>query len=1163
MGGGTVEISLEYTAFGAENVISHVSDFARSVAVADFNGDGHLDVVFASQQYGKIAWYANTDGLGTYGTENIIANGLQNLLQIVAGDIDGDNDIDILATQGSGNPMTWYENIDGLGTFAAPQIIAPTFTSALPVELVDLDGDSDLDILGNSSAGNSIVWVENFDGMGNFGTSISIDDSTAGGSWVVATDIDGDLDIDVVAAINGGDEIVWYENLNGQGAFGARQSISTAVDAVVDLAAADLDGDGDNDLLSASYFDEKFAWYENLDGNGTFGSQQLLGEANFDSARVVAPVDIDLDGDLDVIVGASSSSDQLGWFKNLDGNGNFSAYIPNATSAVNIWDVVPADIDEDGKPDVVIASASSLNDTVAWLPNAGDFTPHFFTATTDNPLVTATVVGSLSQINYAPEFTGTARVTVTKHDGTVESPTGRTDKTSFDLHVGEEVIYGILFRDVDGNGQRDDGEPILDGWPVESMLSESIPVGSVDYRADSFSPGSEVQFPGGLAVFSAIDTDTGQRTPVYAAENPNDLSIVFDSNTDGIWYPQTKFRVDFAAPVESAQIEFHNATPFDIQTLIWHIYDVDGNELDALQGNTPPGSGATILSFDVMPGEPKIGSMEMENLFSSPFPVLVLDRVTAVYSQDPVEPTLTLTDANGEFRVRNLLVGTNYAIVPQLPADWVVTTGSTTMVVDGVEQIEIGINGPVLINGDLVVDEGSLASLTAIYNGTSPTYDWSITRDGLPYAGGGQVENGADFTFTPDRHGVYTVSVDVNDGGMNYVETVTVIARNLPPVVNLGPDVSALEGQPISLSALISDPGPGDTISAYAWSVTNTAGVEVAASTSPMFDFAIGDDGTYTVRLAVADSGGRVASDDLTLNIQNDPVSLTIDPASGGGGGSLAAIQLPGSGPEIRDVRLGEEFVLTGTFGDTGNDIWTGTVDFGDGTIRPLVIDGTTGTFSARHTYQRGGTYLVKVTIDDQDGGSQSSSVGVVVGVPRVTGVFVRSSGWTSTFLTELASQAVVDPELGLSILAGPSQRSPLVWANIDRVSLQFSQDVGSLAGSFLVHSQFGDLLVSGVVYDSASRTATWMLTEPLAGGLTALELLDRVVDVATGLCLDGEWTNNRSVFPSGNGNSRGTFLFSLYATPGDYNGDRQLNSQDVDAFPPRLLPQSTIRFST
>jgi len=68
----------------------------------------------------------------------------------------------------------------------------------------------------------------------------------------------------VLSASSSDDKIAWYENTDGQGSFGAQQVITTAADAAVSIYAADLDGDGDLDVLSASFDDDKIAWYRNL-----------------------------------------------------------------------------------------------------------------------------------------------------------------------------------------------------------------------------------------------------------------------------------------------------------------------------------------------------------------------------------------------------------------------------------------------------------------------------------------------------------------------------------------------------------------------------------------------------------------------------------------------------------------------------------------------------------------------------------------------------------------------------------------------------------------------------------------------------------------------------------------------------------------------------------
>jgi len=88
---------------------------------------------------------------------------------------------------------------------------------------------------------------------------------------VYAADLDGDGDPDVLSASSDYDydfevwianEIAWYAN-DGTGQFGSQQVITTAAEGADCVYAADVDGDGDVDVLSASSGDNKIAWYEN------------------------------------------------------------------------------------------------------------------------------------------------------------------------------------------------------------------------------------------------------------------------------------------------------------------------------------------------------------------------------------------------------------------------------------------------------------------------------------------------------------------------------------------------------------------------------------------------------------------------------------------------------------------------------------------------------------------------------------------------------------------------------------------------------------------------------------------------------------------------------------------------------------------------------------
>ncbi len=65
------------------------------------------------------------------------------------------------------------------------------------------------------------------------------------------------------------EDAVWYENANGDGTVWTRRIISASTSLGSSVYASDVDGDGDIDLMSASYEDDKTAWYENTAGGGS------------------------------------------------------------------------------------------------------------------------------------------------------------------------------------------------------------------------------------------------------------------------------------------------------------------------------------------------------------------------------------------------------------------------------------------------------------------------------------------------------------------------------------------------------------------------------------------------------------------------------------------------------------------------------------------------------------------------------------------------------------------------------------------------------------------------------------------------------------------------------------------------------------------------------
>ena len=344
--------------YGPQRVITEQAVGARSVVVADIDSDGDADVLSAAFAFGEIAWYPNTDGLGTFGPPILITSQAYSAIQVLAADLDGDGDPDALSLSESPDLIAWYENTDGYGSFGPMRQITTQIDHGNEIFTADLDGDGDKDVLSASYHDDLIAWYENTDGAGSFGAQRIITDQAHGACSVAAADLDGDGDHDVLSAAWEDGEIVWYENSTGTGVFGAKQIIVDQALAADAVATADIDGDGDQDVLSTTFFnpldDGELAWSENLGGLGTFGPPQAISTALYGEAAILS-VDDDGDGDLDV-VSTSSLGSRLARYENTDGLGSFGPQESITTVAEGAIDVIAADLDGDGDLDALSAS---------------------------------------------------------------------------------------------------------------------------------------------------------------------------------------------------------------------------------------------------------------------------------------------------------------------------------------------------------------------------------------------------------------------------------------------------------------------------------------------------------------------------------------------------------------------------------------------------------------------------------------------------------------------------------------------------------------------------------------------------------------------------------------------------------------------------------------
>jgi len=360
-----VLISLNgFSQFGGQQIISTNVNEATNIYSVDIDGDGDLDILSASWFYDEVSWFENTNGQGTFGTKHIITTNADGADCVRAFDLDGDGDMDVLSTSYYDNKIAWYKNTDGQGTFGNQQVISTNLIYGSWAYASDLDGDNDLDVISASIDDKKIAWYENTDGQGTFGNQQIIANPNKPNN-VMASDLDGDGDNDILFDAADGDYIAWCENTDGKGTFGAMQIISNAVNQPSSIFATDIDDDGDLDVISSSIQDNKIAWYKNTDGQGTFGTQQVI-STDANNARYAAPADFDNDGDID-IVSSSWDDDKIAWYENTNGQGNFGAQKIISTSADGASCVVTGDFNGDNKID--IASSSYYDNKVAWYEN--------------------------------------------------------------------------------------------------------------------------------------------------------------------------------------------------------------------------------------------------------------------------------------------------------------------------------------------------------------------------------------------------------------------------------------------------------------------------------------------------------------------------------------------------------------------------------------------------------------------------------------------------------------------------------------------------------------------------------------------------------------------------------------------------------------------------
>ncbi|MBI1374810.1 MAG: LEPR-XLL domain-containing protein, partial [Phycisphaera sp.] len=346
----------------ASHLVSSTEGSIRKVITADVDGDGDMDLLSASYDLDEIAWFEN-DGAENF-SKHVIDNAVDGAYSVVAVDFDGDGDIDVVSAAYAGNTIAWHEN-DGSQNFTT-HVIDNAVPGAADVSIADMDGDGDLDVVFAARLIDLIAWYAN-NGDGTFFYHPVITSQPNGVISLATADLTGDGRIDILAGSSFSDDVILFVS-GGPLANPTYTSITVGsmADDVRSIFVSDIDSDGDLDVVSTSVFDDRIAWYEN---DGVAVTPGFTTHTITDSAAApwqAFAADIDGDGDVDLLA-ASAVGDTIAWYEN-DGNQQFTQHVLT-TSADGAFSVFAADIDGDGDLDAV--AASEADGTIAWFENLG------------------------------------------------------------------------------------------------------------------------------------------------------------------------------------------------------------------------------------------------------------------------------------------------------------------------------------------------------------------------------------------------------------------------------------------------------------------------------------------------------------------------------------------------------------------------------------------------------------------------------------------------------------------------------------------------------------------------------------------------------------------------------------------------------------------------
>jgi len=314
----------------------------RHLVAADFDGDGDHDLMV-----GSVAGLYLLDNDGATGfARSIIRPGVLTNAMIGA-DVDGDGDVDIAMVTTSDVRL-----VRNLGGTYSDELLAPLAVPTTTMAWIDRDGDGDLDLVAAPLLAD-LLFLDN-DGQGNFTVAAGVLPRILATQSIAVGDVDGDGRDDMMVAGQQGRHLF----VGSPSGFVDRSSQIAGLPAVSRPVFADVDGDGDRDLIGLIQLGgTRLAVFFN-DGSGGFSAAGAPPSVPT-TATDLTLADLDEDGDLDIVATSTSGTLPLVYLYENDGAGRFvdATAVRYGHVDGSATGAVTADFDGDGDVDVYVGAS--------------------------------------------------------------------------------------------------------------------------------------------------------------------------------------------------------------------------------------------------------------------------------------------------------------------------------------------------------------------------------------------------------------------------------------------------------------------------------------------------------------------------------------------------------------------------------------------------------------------------------------------------------------------------------------------------------------------------------------------------------------------------------------------------------------------------------------